>query len=210
MIIERLPVGVYAANCYIVADEDKKECIVLDPGGSPDKIIDFINKNKLKTVAIVLTHGHVDHIAEADNLRNKLNTKIYVHKNDSKMLENSTSNLSKMNIYETVEFSADEMLKDNDIIKFGDIEATVIHTPGHTRGGIVLKIENFLFTGDTLFQNSFGRTDLEGGNMNALCESIKNKLFKLDGSLNILPGHGGPSSIAAEKLSNPILRVKIW
>ncbi len=209
MIIERLPVGVYAANCYIVADEDKKECIVLDPGGSPDKIMDFINKNKLKTVAIVLTHGHVDHIAEADNLRNKLNTKIYVHKNDSQMLENSTSNLSKMNIYETVEFSADELLKDNDIIKFGDIEATVIHTPGHTRGGIVLKIENFLFTGDTLFQNSFGRTDLEGGNMNALCESIKNKLFKLDGSLNILPGHGGPSTIASEKLSNPILRVKI-
>lgn len=210
MIIERFPVGIYAANCYVIADEDKKECIVVDPGGSPDKIIEHINRNKLKTVAIVLTHGHVDHIAEADVLRTKLGAEIIIHKNDSKMLEDSKSNLSNATLYNEVKFSADKLIKDKEIIKFGDIEALVIHTPGHTRGGITLKIENFLFTGDTLFQNSYGRTDLEGGNLNALYDSIIHKLFKLDPELNVLPGHGGPSSIGYEKQYNPMLRVKLW
>lgn len=210
MIIERFAVGIYAANCYVIADENKKECIIVDPGGSPDKIIGHINKNKLKTVAIVLTHGHVDHIAEADVLRKKLGAEIIIHKNDSKMLQDSKSNLSNATLYNEVQFSADKLIKDKEIIKFGDIEALVIHTPGHTRGGITLKIENFLFTGDTLFQNSYGRTDLEGGNLNALHDSIIHKLFKLDGDLNILPGHGGPSSIGYEKQYNPMLRVKLW
>lgn len=209
MIIERFAVGIYAANCYVIADENKKECIIVDPGGSPDKIIGHINKNKLKTVAIVLTHGHVDHIAEADVLRKKLGAEIIIHKNDSKMLQDSKSNLSNATLYNEVQFSADKLIKDKEIIKFGDIEALVIHTPGHTRGGITLKIENFLFTGDTLFQNSYGRTDLEGGNLNALHDSIIHKLFKLDGDLNILPGHGGPSSIGYEKQYNPMLRVKL-
>lgn len=209
MIIERFAVGIYAANCYIVADEDKKECIVIDPGGSPDKIKEYINRNKLKTVAIVLTHGHVDHIAEAKILREKLGAEILIHKNDSKMLEDSKVNLSNATLYNEVMFTADRLIKDKEIIKFGDIEALVIHTPGHTRGGITLQIENFLFTGDTLFQNSYGRTDLEGGNLNALYDSIIHKLFKLDESLNVLPGHGGPSSIGYEKKYNPMLRVKL-
>lgn len=209
MIIERFAVGIYAANCYVIADENKKECIVVDPGGSPDKIIGHINKNKLKTVAIVLTHGHVDHIAEADVLRKKLGAEILIHKNDSKMLEDSKLNLSNASLYNEVNFSADKLIKDKEIIKFGDIEALVIHTPGHTRGGITLKIENFLFTGDTLFQDSYGRTDLGGGNLNALHDSIIHKLFKLDGELNVLPGHGGPSSIGYEKQYNPMIRVKL-
>lgn len=209
MIIERFPVGIYAANCYVVADENRKECIVVDPGGSPEKIINYININKYKTVAVVLTHGHVDHIAEANTMRDKLNAPIMIHKNDGYMTEDSKSNLSKATLYNEVMFKADNLLKDKDVIAFGDIEAKVIHTPGHTRGGITLQVEDMLITGDTLFQNSYGRTDLEGGNLNALYNSIIHVLFKMDEELKVLPGHGGPSSIGYEKKFNPMNSVRL-
>lgn len=206
MEVIRIPAGIYAANCYLVYDEDTKEGIVIDPGGDVDDIIAQIDKLDLKIKYIVLTHGHWDHIAGVEGLKSYTKADIAVHKDDKALVKDGSKNLSSMMATGTVEFDPDILLNEDDIIKFGNLEAHVIHTPGHTPGGISLKIENALFTGDTLFAGSIGRTDFEYGSFEDIMNSIKNKLLEFPEETRVYPGHGPATTLKMEKQSNPFIR----
>lgn len=205
MEIIKITAGVYAANCYIVYSKDTKEGIIVDPGGDAHVILDKIKEHELDIKYIVLTHGHGDHIGAVEELKNSLKIPILIHEEDANMIKNPEINLSSMLGMGPVSIEADQLLKDGDIIEFGDIEAKILHTPGHTRGCMCLKIGKYLISGDTLFKGSIGRTDLNGGDYDSIIESIKNKLLVLDNNLIVLPGHGEASTILEERVSNPFL-----
>jgi len=202
----RIPAGIYAANCYIVYCETTKEGIVIDPGGDIDDILGVIKENNLKIKYIVLTHGHGDHIGGVGELKNALGTLIMIHEEDRDMLIDGSKNLSKIMAMGSVEIEPDRLLKDGDIIEFGEEKAEIIHTPGHTRGGICLKIGDNIITGDTLFAGSIGRTDLLGGDFETIISSIKEKIMIYPEKTQIFPGHGPSSTIGKERVTNPFLR----
>lgn len=206
MIVERIPAGIYAANCYLVYSEDDKAAIIVDPGGDVDDLVNEIDKNKLDLKYIVLTHGHGDHIGAVMALKDRYKVQVLIHEDDAELLENGELNLSNKMAMGNVELEADKTLKEGDSIGFGGLVAKVIHTPGHTKGGICLLIKDSLFTGDTLFKGSIGRSDLYGGDFEALIDSIKNKLLQLPDETIVYPGHGGQSTIGYEKRTNHFLR----
>lgn len=206
MKILRIPAGVYAANCYIVFSEATKSGIIVDPGGDVVELNKIINDNKIELKYIVLTHGHGDHIGGVQDMKNKYNIPLLIHEADAEMLKDGDINLSTTMAMGSIELVPDSTLKDRDEILFGDLKAIVIHTPGHTKGGICLKINDHLITGDTLFKGSIGRTDLFGGSYEDLIEAIKFKLMVLPEDTVVLPGHGQPSTLRQEKASNPFLK----
>ena len=205
MKIIKIVIGSYQSNCYIAYSDKSKDGIVIDPGGDADIILKNIEENKINIKYIILTHGHGDHIGGVSALKEVLNVPLLIHQDDVEMIENPGMNLSNI-MGGAVSLKADEILKDGDLIEFGDLKALVIYTPGHSRGGICLKIDNYLFTGDTLFKGSIGRTDLVGGDYETLMDSINNKLLTLDSGTIVLAGHGENSTIEDEKLGNPYLR----
>ncbi len=206
MRVERIPAGIYAANCYLVYSENTKEGIVIDPGGDADDIMTRINDIGLDIKYIVLTHGHGDHIAGINDLKNFIDAPVAIHKKDEYMLRNGDKNLSSLMAMGTIEVSADILLEDGDEISFGDLIAKVIYTPGHTLGGISLKIGDSIFTGDTLFAGSIGRTDFAGGSYEDIISSIKNKILIYSDNTIIYPGHGPVTTIEREKATNPFVR----
>lgn len=206
MKILRIPAGIYAANCYIIFSQDSKAGIIVDPGGDTDDLIKVINDNNIELKYIVLTHGHGDHIGGVAELKSKFNIPLLIHEADSELLKDGNKNLSNIMGVGSVELIPDKTIKDGDEILFGELKAIVLHTPGHTKGGICLKINDQLISGDTLFKGSIGRTDLLGGSYEELIDSIKNKLLILPGETIVLPGHGQPSTIKVEKASNPFLK----
>lgn len=205
MIIEKMSLGIYGANCYIVAPKENCQAIVVDPGGDALEIVNKLEELNLTLKYIVLTHGHGDHIGGLKVLKEKTNAKVLIHKNDEVMLLDADINLSSKMSMENVEVSPDELLKDGDKLNIDDLIIEIIHTPGHTQGSICLKFENHIITGDTLFAGSIGRTDLYGGSFEDILESIKNKLMIYDDEILVLPGHGPFSKIGLERSKNPFI-----
>jgi glyoxylase-like metal-dependent hydrolase (beta-lactamase superfamily II) len=212
MKIDRLILGAFETNCYILRKSEKaKDCVVMDTGLEAGKLIDFLQEHKLNPIAVVLTHGHIDHIAGVAILRkNYPKIKVYIHKLDAEMLRETASNVSARigRQPSTLDIiGTDFLIEEESIIKQAGIKLQVLHTPGHTPGGICLysKGEGIVFTDDTLFANGVGRTDL-GGNMEQLVKSIKEKLFTLPDETAVYPGHGPATTIAQEKAHNPHLQ----
>lgn len=205
MKILKIVAGIYGVNCYIIYSEDSKEGLVIDPGGDADRILKIIKDNKIQISKIILTHGHGDHIGAVPSLKKELNIPVLIHEDDLDMLEDSNINLSSNMIVGSIEIKPDVLLKDGDIVRLEDHNIEVIHTPGHTPGGICLKIDKYLFSGDTLFKGSIGRTDFEGGSFDQIIKSIKEKLLVFDDDTVILPGHGENSTIFEEKMYNPFV-----
>lgn len=205
MKLVRVQAGVYAVNCYIIYCEEKNEGIIVDPGGDADSILEFIKENNLNIKYLVLTHGHGDHIGGLKELKEALDAKIAIHEDDVEMLVDANKNLSTQMAMGKVEVEPDLILKEGSILEFGNEKAEVIHTPGHTLGGICLKIQDNLITGDTLFAGSIGRTDLYGGDFDTIIKSIKEKLMIYPDETKVFPGHGSPSTIGRERTSNPFL-----
>ena len=205
MIFKVLPVGPMGANCYIIGCEETKKAAIVDPGGDTPKIIREVEALGLTPEAIVLTHGHIDHIFSVDEVRDKTKAKVYIHEDDAEMLTDSKKNLSFFMGQQVGFRAADETLVDNEELPLGNLTLKIIHTPGHTPGGICIQVENYLITGDTLFAGSVGRSDFPGGSHEVLINSIKEKLLTLPDNLKVYPGHGPSSTLAGEKRSNPFL-----
>ena len=210
MKIDRLILGAYQTNCYILrAGEAAKDCLIIDTGLEAGELVDFLEVHKLNPVAVVLTHGHADHITGLAAVRGRFpNIKVYIHKLDSEMLTGEKNNLSAMAGVLFSSEPADFSLEEGDVIEQANIKLDVLHTPGHTPGGICLysKNEGIVFVGDTLFADSVGRTDMPGGSTTQLIKSVKKKLCPLPDKTVVYPGHGPVTTIAQEKANNPFLQ----
>ncbi len=205
MILKTLTVGELGTNCYILGDEEKQQAMVIDPGGDFKIIETHIKKLKLKIRYIVLTHGHIDHIGALSQLKKTTGAEILIHSKDSAMLRDPHQNLSVFSGDSMVAGRADRLLGEGDVIEFGTIKLEVLHTPGHTPGGISLLTDKMIFTGDALFCGSIGRTDFPGSSHQQLIGSIKEKLLTKDDDFVIYPGHGPSSTIGQERRNNPFL-----
>lgn len=207
MKIVTLIVGPIMENCYIVYDEQSLEGIIVDPGDEADRILATVNKLKLSIKYIVNTHAHADHIGANKELEEKLQVKLAVHADDANMLIDPQLNLSVAGYMGRIIVSqpADILLHEGDIISFGKCEFKVIHTPGHTPGGICLVGEGVVMSGDSLFAGSIGRTDFPTGSMTDLVSSLKAKILTLNPQTKVYPGHGAMTVIGWEKQNNPYL-----
>ncbi|MFO7665463.1 MAG: MBL fold metallo-hydrolase [Desulfobacterales bacterium] len=203
MIIKNLSVGPIMANCFIVGCEKTREAVVIDPGDEPDKILLTLAGLKLKVKYIINTHGHFDHVGGNKKMKDATGADILIHSLDAPMLDYISQSASAWGMNVENSPPPDLMLKDGDDVKFGNISLKVLHTPGHSPGGISLYSDGFVFVGDTLFAGSIGRTDFPGGDFDTLISSIRNKLFVLGDDVRVFTGHGPETTIGTEKKYNP-------
>ena len=204
--LEQYVVGPVQTNCFFVINDENKEMIIIDPGASADKLTEKISNAGYRPVAILLTHGHFDHATGAEELAKHFDIKIYAQEDEKEVLESSEKNSSWM-IGKELTFRADVYLQDEQELDLAGFHIRVLHTPGHTIGGCCyyLGYEDVLFSGDTLFQESVGRTDLPTGSMSQIVHSIQEKLMVLPDATVVYPGHGEATSIEAERMYNPYL-----
>ena len=205
--IQLIPAGYLQTNCYIVWDKASNDAIIIDPGGSSDEIIGFISGSGLKPSAIVNTHGHADHIGANMILYDEYGCPILIHEADAYYLTDPDANLAGLiGFIEPISPAADRLLVEGDSVVVGNSMFRVIHTPGHTPGGICLYYGSTLFSGDTLFSGSIGRSDFPGGSHDQLIDSIKRKLLVLPDDTDVYSGHGPITTIGEERRNNPWLR----
>lgn len=205
MILETFVLGPIENNNYLLVDEDSREAVLFDCTQESEEIENALEKHNANLKFILLTHGHFDHVLGVNTFRNKYNCQVLIHEEDKIMLDNMKDFTKFFGLGEPEIQKVDGFVKEGDVIKFGNKEIKVIHTPGHTKGGVCYLVENKLFSGDTLFLESVGRTDLPGGNFNEIKSSIQNKLFNLDKNTEVYPGHGPTTTIEHEKVNNAFL-----
>ena len=203
--ITRIVIGPLQTNCYILSCPVTSETIIIDAGGDAQQIITYIEQNNLKPSLIVSTHGHIDHTAGVAILKKQFGINFAMHEGDKEILRMSIKEASQWGFGIVEEPTIDFTINQNDIVRFGKFEAEIIHTPGHTPGGISISLKDTAFVGDTLFASSIGRTDFLGGNFEELISSINNKLLSLPDETIIYPGHGPETTIGEERKSNPYL-----
>lgn len=207
MYIKTIVVGALATNCYLVGCEETRKAALIDPGDDGEKILAAVKKSGFQVDYIINTHGHVDHIGANRKVKEATGAQLLIHKDDADFLTNPSKNLSGLMAKQNTGPAADRLLDDGDKINIGNtVTLEVLHTPGHTPGCICLKGEDVIFTGDTVFAGSIGRTDLPGGSYTIIINSIREKLMALEGDFTLYPGHGPASTLREEKVSNPFLR----
>ena len=199
MIIKTYIVGPIENNNYLIIDEKSKEAVLIDSSAVNEEIDLELKKQDAKLKYILLTHGHFDHIAGLDNSGD---VPVLMHEADKDWVNNVNTYLPMVGLPGMEIPKIDKFIKDGDIIKFGDLEIKVIHTPGHTQGGVCFYVDGNLFSGDTIFRESVGRCDLEGGNFDQIVESIETKIFILPDETIIYPGHGRKTTVEWEKAHN--------
>jgi len=202
LILKKLIVGPFASNCYIVGSESDNEGMIIDPGASAKQILSTVKELGLNIRLIVLTHGHMDHIGAVKGVKEATGAEVAIHTDDARFLRR----LSLSTIYNfSFPSTPDRLLGDGDSIDVGDLHFTVLHTPGHSPGGICLLGHGVLFSGDTLFNHGIGRTDFPGASHNQLMNSIYTKLMTLPDDTVVYPGHGPDTTIGTERRENPFL-----
>ncbi len=198
MLIKTLPVGQLETNCYVVTDENALVCAVIDPGDESNTILDYIEDNKLSCKAILITHAHFDHVRAVNAMLEATGAELYMCEKDLELAKTGAS--GRFTPPENTHF-----YKDGDEVKVAGLTFKVMETPGHTPGGVTLICGDALFTGDTLFRGSCGRTDLPGGDMRAELRSLK-RIASLEGDYEVYPGHAESSMLSIEREHNPYVR----
>jgi glyoxylase-like metal-dependent hydrolase (beta-lactamase superfamily II) len=208
MIHVILPVGQLKCNCSIFGDEQTREAIVIDPGDELSKIVEALDKHQLKVKAIIVTHGHIDHVAGAAKLRSLTGAPVYMNENDDPLLKALDVQASWLGMETPARPEIDTPANDGVALKLGGADFNIMLTPGHTQGSLSIWIpqERKLVSGDTLFYETVGRTDLPGGDSRKLLSSIKTRLLPLPDETVVIPGHGIPTTIGHEKEFNPFLQ----
>lgn len=201
MVIKKFVVGPLENNCFVIADEDSKECFVVDPGDEPDRILDFINDGNLSVKYIVCTHAHFDHIGAVPEIKMATEAKIVIHTDDLAIYRSSKDHAASWGFDIDPLPDPDVFVSEGDVLRIGDLEFRIIHTPGHSPGGICIYGHGILLTGDTLFAGSVGRTDLPGGDIGKLKASFR-RLVSLSDEIRVLPGHGPETTVEREKVDN--------
>ncbi|MCI8505100.1 MAG: MBL fold metallo-hydrolase [Lachnospiraceae bacterium] len=203
--LEGMVLGMLGTNCYFIVNTETEEIVIVDPADEADVIKNWCLNHQKKPVAILLTHGHYDHILAAEAVREAFSVKIYAAETEKELLENASYNLSAM-WSRPVTLRADEFVKDGERLHLAGTEIEVIATPGHTAGGVCyyIKEAGTLLSGDTLFAGSYGRTDFPTSSMAALARSVRERLFRLPEETAVYPGHGESTSIGYEKRYNPL------
>lgn len=199
MLVNKTVLGVYQENAYIIIDEETRDAMIVDPGDEGEALVKYLENLKVHLKAILLTHGHIDHVGAVDTVREAFSVPVYISEVDMKYIEQRKMAFGKMK-------KADFFLKEGDEFFFAGKKVEIIETPGHSKGSLSFYLDGLLFSGDVLFQNSVGRTDLPGGSMEELLYSIKEKLMKLPGDTRVFPGHGPETTLAMEKAFNGYLR----
>jgi hydroxyacylglutathione hydrolase len=189
-VLRKLTVGPYQTNCYILACKDTLEGVVIDPGDEVLRITKEISQNRIRIKNILITHGHIDHVGGVEELKRITGAPVLIHPNDAAALR----------------FPPDGSLQEGQEIHVGAYTLSVIHTPGHSPGGVCFIAPGAVFTGDTLFAGSVGRTDFTGGSHEKLVEGVRNKIFPLGDDLRVYPGHGPASTIGTERRTNPFFQ----
>ena len=207
MIIKTLPVGPIMANCFIVGCEETMQAAVIDPGDEAGKILQAVADLNLEVKIIINTHGHFDHVSANKGISAATNAPILIHALDAPMLEQISASAANWGLSVENSPAPDRTLNDGDTITFGQITFNVLHTPGHTPGGISLFTDGHVFVGDTLFAGSIGRTDFPGGDFETLKSSIQDKLFTLGDDVQVYTGHGPETNIGHERQHNPFVGV---
>lgn len=204
--IECYMVSEFGTNCYFVINNETKEMLVIDPGDNAPMLIDTIEREQIKPVAVLLTHGHLDHADAAEALAKRFDVKIYAHEAEKETLQDSRMNLTAV-FGEARTYHADVFVRDEEVLDFIGCSIKVLFTPGHTPGGCCYYFtdQRILFSGDTLFCESVGRTDFPGGSSAALIRSIREKLLNLPDDVKVYPGHMSQTSIGTEKMYNPFI-----
>lgn len=201
MWIKCLPVGPLEGNCFIIADETSKDCMVIDPGDEPDRIMDTINENELKVQYIICTHGHFDHVGCVGDIKEQTGADIVIHKDEIEIYKAARDMAAFWGFDIDPLPDPEIMVQEGDVIKLGDLTFQILHTPGHSPGGICLYTDGIVITGDTLFAGSVGRTDFHGGDISKLRDSFR-RLMSLPENTKVLSGHGPATTIAKEKRTN--------
>lgn len=198
-------VGEISTNCYFMINTDQQKAVVIDPGDYADQIENYFKENQIQPAAILLTHGHFDHMMAAGALRDKFQIPVYACEKEREVLNHARINLSEQFLGRTVELDADHYVTEGQVLELAGAKFQVIETPGHTQGGCCYYMESrgILFSGDTLFYGCVGRCDHPGGSFEMLQDSIKKKLFHLPEDTIVYPGHGDPTTIGFEKENNP-------
>jgi hydroxyacylglutathione hydrolase len=203
MLIMPMVVGPIQANCFILGCEKTNEAVVIDPGDEANRILSGLQKKALQLKYIINTHGHFDHVGGNKALKEKTEAPILIHRAEAPMLAHLADSAAVWGMHIENSPAPDRLLEDGDQITFGEITLEVIHTPGHSPGGISLYTPKDLFVGDTLFAGSIGRTDFPGGDYDTLIASVRNRLFVLGDDVRVFPGHGPDTTIGTERKYNP-------
>jgi len=206
LIVKTIPVGPLETNCYLAIDANTKDALLIDPGADANELLAILDDEKVDLRGVILTHGHGDHIGAVAKIIAEKNVPLWIHSDDAAMLTDSEKNLSAMLGLSVTSEHPYSLFADGDILQSGSIQVKVLHTPGHTRGGVSFFIQNennpILFSGDTLFKGDVGRCDLPGGSWETLRKSILDKLYVLPDNTVVYPGHGLSSTIGNEKITN--------
>ena len=205
MIVKGLAVGPIMANCFILGCEETREAVVIDPGDEAERILSLVSELDLGVRYILNTHGHFDHVAGNKKVKEATRAGIMIHPLDAPMLDQLSASAAAWGLSAENSPAPERTLEDGDTVNFGNIVLKVIHTPGHTPGGISFSTDRYVFVGDTLFAGSIGRTDFAGGDYGTLISSIKNRLFALDDDVTVFTGHGPETTIGWEKRTNPFV-----
>ncbi len=207
MIHEILPVGPLQCNCSVIGDETTHEAMVIDPGDDIEDVLALVRKHSLQVKQIVITHAHIDHVGGAMKLRAATGAPIILNQNDYALLKMLDMQAAWIGMASPGKVDIDQSVEQDETIRAGSLEATVLHTPGHTEGSICLyfPVEKTLIAGDTLFAGSIGRTDLPGGSFQKIIRSLHDKVLALPDDTVVVPGHGPKTSIGDERETNPFL-----